>query len=312
MRLAALTSLSCVILATCALTLVAPAQDQPAADDRVAATVNGRPIYAREVERELARVVGKRKVEPAALAALREKTRSQLIDRRLILAYLTENGGAASDQDIELAIGRVRKQLAQQDVSFEDYLEDAGMSMNEFRFTLQWQIGWRRYLEKFLTEDNLQRFFDKHSREFDGTEMRVAHILFKAEPRDDQQALSDSIERADLVHKQVESGELSFADAAKKHSDAPTGADGGDIGFIGRRQPMPEPFSRAAFALDKGQTSQPVVSPVGVHLIHCLDIKPGTKTWQDVRTKLVPAVTQYLFEWVASQQRPKATVEINQ
>lgn len=312
MRHTALIAWLCPSLAAGMIAPAASAQDPAVADARVAATVDGQPIYAREVERELARVVGKRKVEPAALAALREKTRSQLIDRRLILAYLTENGGAASDQDIELAVSRVRKQLSLQDISLEDYLTDAGMSMGEFRFTLEWQIGWRRYLEKFLTGDNLQRYFDKHSREFDGTEMRVAHILFKVEPRDDQQALSDSIERAELVRQQIQSGELSFADAAKQHSDAPTGAGGGDIGFIGRRQPMPEPFSHAAFALDKGQTSEPVVSPVGVHLIHCLDIKAGTKTWQDVRTKLVPAVTQYLFEWVADQQRSKATIEISQ
>jgi peptidyl-prolyl cis-trans isomerase C len=300
------------MLAACAFAQAASEQDSPVADDCIAATVNGEPIYAREVERELARVLGKRKAEAAALAALRTKALSQLVDRRLILAHLAENGFAASSQDIDLAISRVRKQLAQQEVSLEAYVKDAGMSMDEFRHTLAWQIGWRRYLQKFITDDNLQRYFDKHRRQFDGTEMRVAHILFKVEPRNDEQALSEAIALAEQVRRQIQSGELSFADAAAKHSDAPTGTDGGDIGFIARRQPMPEPFSNAAFALDKGQISQPVVSPVGVHLIQCLEIKPGKSTWQDVRTKLVPAVTQYLFEWVADQQRPKATVEIKQ
>lgn len=288
----------------------ASAQTPPVAGDRVVATVDGQPIYAREIERELARVVGKRKVESAALAALREKARSQLVDRRLILAYLEANDFGVSSQDLELAISRVRKQLAQQEVSLQDYLKDAGMSMDEFRFTLRWQIGWRRYLQRFITDDNLQRYFDKHRREFDGTEVRVAHILFKVEPRDDKEALSATIDRAEQVQKQIQSGELSFADAAAKYSAAPTGADGGDIGFIARHQPMPEPFSRAAFELDEGQISQPVVSPAGVHLIQCLEIKPGKGTWQDARTRLVPAVAQYLFEWAADQQRPKATVEM--
>lgn len=300
------------MLTACAFTQTASAQDPPAAEDRIVASVDGQPIYAREVERELARVVGKRKIEPAALAALREKARSQLVDRRLILAYLADNGFAASTQDIDLAISRVRKQLALQEVSLEEYVKDAGMSMGEFRITLQWQIGWRQYLQKFITDDNLQRYFDKHRRQFDGTELRVAHILFKVEPRNDEQALSKAIEHAEKVRQQIQSGELSFAKAATKHSDAPTGAGGGDIGFIARRRPMPEPFSRAAFALDKGQISQPVVSPVGVHLIRCLEIKPGKNTWQDARSRLVPAVAQYLFEWVADQQRPIATIEIKQ
>ncbi|MBL7043675.1 MAG: peptidylprolyl isomerase, partial [Pirellulaceae bacterium] len=304
--------LLCVMLVACAFMRAASAQDSTVPDDRIVATVDGQPIYAREVERELARVVGKRKIEPAALTALREKARSQLVDRRLILAYLADKGLAASSQDIDLAIGRVRKQLAQQEVSLEDYVKDAGMSMDEFRHTLNWQISWRRYLQKFITDDNLQRYFDKHRRQFDGTEIRVAHVLFKVTPRNDEEALSDAIDRAEQVRQQVVSGELSFTDAARERSDAPTGANGGDIGFITRHQPMPEPFSQAAFALDKGQTSQPVVSPVGVHLIQCLEIKPGKKTWQGVRTRIVPAVTLYLFEWVADQQRPNATIEINE
>jgi len=301
-----------MLAAAGAVTRDVAAQEPSVADDRVVATVDGQPIYAREVERELGRVVGKRKVEPAALAALREKTRSQLVDRRLILAYLVDKGFAASSQDIDLAVNRVRKQLAQQEVSLADYVKDAGMSMDEFRHTLQWQIGWRRYLQKFITDENLERYFEKNRRHFDGTEMRVAHILFKVEPRNDQRALSDANDRAEQVRQQIAAGDTSFDDAAAKHSDAPTGADGGDVGFIARHQPMPEPFSRAAFALEEGQISQPVVSPVGVHLIQRVEIRPGKHTWQDVRTKLVPAVTQYLFEWVADQQRPKATVEINE
>jgi ABC-type antimicrobial peptide transport system permease subunit len=55
---------------------------------------------------------------------------------------------------------------------------------------------------------------------------------------------------------------------------------------------MPETFSRAAFTLDKGQVSEPIRSPSGVHLITILDIKPGTKTRPHVEAQLRPAVTE--------------------
>ena len=114
------------------------------------------------------------------------------------------------------------------------------------------------------------------------------------------------------MQREIQSSELTFADAAKQYSQTPTAASGGDIGYISRHQPMPEPFSRAAFALDKGQMSPPVASPAGVHLIQCLDVKPGEKTWQHARAELERAVTQYLFQWVADQERPGATIEIKQ
>jgi parvulin-like peptidyl-prolyl isomerase len=305
-----------ILVAVCAGAVLAvprhavSAQDLPQADDRVAATVDGEPIYMREIERELSRVVGQRKVEPAALDALRSKTLEQLVDRRLVLKYLAEKDVGASEKEIDLEIRRIGKQLAQQEVAVADYVKRAGMSTEEFRRMLAWQIGWRRYLERFVTDQNLERYFDKHRRDFDGTQLRVAHILFQVRPRGDEQALSEAIGRAERVQREIQSGELAFADAAKQYSQAPTADSGGDIGYIARHQPMPEPFSRAAFALDKGQISPPVVSPAGVHLIQCLEIKPGEKTWQQSRIELEKAVTQYLFQWVADQQRPGAVIEI--
>ena len=284
-------------------------QEASPSPDRVLATVDGQPIWTHEVEREVKRVLGNRKAEPGALAALRTKALQQLIDRRLVLRYLADHGFGASDQDIDVAIQRVRKQLAQQEVLLEDYLQRAGLTEDEFRQVLAWQIGWRRYLERFITDENLERYFDKHRRDFDGTTMRVAHILFRVEPGGDARALSQALERTERVRRQILSGQLTFADAAKRYSQAPSADRGGDLGSIGRHGPMPEPFSRAAFALEKGELSQPVVTSAGVHLIQCRDIQPGTRTWQQARHELVPAVTQYLFQWVADQQRPHATIQ---
>ena len=96
---------------------------------------------------------------------------------------------------------------------------------------------------------------------------------------------------------------------AMGNSAAPTGAKGGDIGLISRREPMPESFSKAAFALAEGEISGPVVTPFGVHLVRCLKIEPGQKRWQDVRKELSDAITLYLFTWAAERQRANARVK---
>jgi parvulin-like peptidyl-prolyl isomerase len=289
-----------------------PQQSAAAGGDlnrEAAALVDGKPIYVRTVERELDRALGGREVEPGARKVLQAKTLEQLIGRRLVLAYLHQRKLGASDSDLDLALERIKSQLKQRNLTLADYLARAGMDEAEFRDTLAWQVAWQRYLNHYLTDQNLQKYFETHRAEFDGTQVKVAHILLKIEPQNDSQALRAALARAEQIRDEIAGGKLTFATAAQKYSAAPTAVSGGELGFISRHEPMPEPFSKAAFALQKAEISPPVVSPFGVHLIQCLEIRPGQQTWQDARESLRSAVMAYLFDWLASQQRPMATIQ---
>lgn len=56
----------------------------------------------------------------------------------------------------------------------------------------------------------------------------------------------------------------------RKYSDGPAKDDRGDLGWFSRRQLMPA-LDEAAFALDIGQTSPVVESPVGFHLVYRME-----------------------------------------
>jgi parvulin-like peptidyl-prolyl isomerase len=275
----------------------------------VAARVDGAPIYVDEVERRIARVMGERKVEPDARPALEAETLAHLIDRQLVLRFFQRRSLAASDQDVEAEISKLQRRLAQQQVTLEQFLERTGQPLDALKESYRWELSWRRYLETNLTDENLQRYFERHRREFDGTELRVAHILLKPAKADDRAVLQETLQGAEEIRAAIAEGKLSFAEAARKHSVSPTAAEGGDIGFIGRRGPMPEPFSAAAFALKEGEVSQPVVTPFGVHLLRVLETKAGQTAWEDVRGDLEQAVATYLFAWAAGQQRPHSQIE---
>lgn len=58
----------------------------------------------------------------------------------------------------------------------------------------------------------------------------------------------------------------SFEEVAKKLSKCSSGGDGGNLGEFGRGQMVPE-FEEAAFALQIGETSSPVRTQFGYHLI---------------------------------------------
>jgi parvulin-like peptidyl-prolyl isomerase len=282
---------------------------QPAPDEPVAAKVNGESITAAEAQREFRQAYGERKLSDAEKATLLKAALEQVIDRRLVLAWLTKNGQAATSQDIDLSLAQFEKDLKSQDLTLEGHLKQVGLSREDFRRAIAWKLSWQKYVERQLTDENLQKYFDRYRREFDGSELHVAQILFKLPAEASDMEIAAARQQAGQLKAEIAAGKLTFAEAAKKHSQAPSAAAGGDIGWIERRRPMPEDFSKAAFRLKPGEISEPFVSPFGVHLITVLEVKAGKKGWKDAAAELRPAVTLYLFRWIADQERQKAKIE---
>lgn len=78
-------------------------------------------------------------------------------------------------------------------------------------------------------------------------------------------------EEAENIKKQIDEG-TDFADLATKHSKCPSGQNGGDLGFFGKGQMVPE-FEEAAFSLPIGEVSEPIQTQFGWHLLKVYDHK---------------------------------------
>jgi parvulin-like peptidyl-prolyl isomerase len=275
-------------------------------ESAIVATVDGQSIHTAEVEAELRQAYGERELAAAERQRLFQAALEQTIDRRLVLNHLTKTGEAAGQHDLAIALSQFEKELTSQNLTLAQHCEKVGLSHEDVRRALAWKVTWKRYCEKHLTPQNLEKFFERQRRDFDGTQVRIGQILFKSSGDTEAEAAK---KRAAGIRQEIASGKLSFADAARQHSEAPSREAGGDIGWIERHKPMPEEFSRLAFSLKKGEVSGPFVSPFGVHVITVLDEKPGTKTWQEVQGELRPAVVLYLFRWLADKERASAKIE---
>lgn len=277
--------------------------------DDIAARVDNEAIPIVQVQSEFRAAYGDRQFSGAERQKLMRAALDQVIDRRLVMAYLTKNGQAASKEDVSLALAQFDKELKAQNLTLAQHCEKVGLTVDDVRRSLAWKLSWKRYCEKYLTPQNLEKYFERYRRDFDGSQLRVAQILFKLPSDADDAAVAAAKDRAATIKQQITSGKTSFADAAKQHSEAPSKDAGGDIGWIERHRPMPEDFSRVAFALKKGDVSDPLTSLFGVHLITVLEEKPGSKTWRDADNELRPAVTLYLFRWIADKERSGAKIE---
>ncbi len=271
-----------------------------------AARVDDQPILMEEVEYRVRQALGTRGVTDQARALLQAEALEQLIAQQKVLVQLQRRGEACTEQELDVEWKRLEENLQRQEKTLDDHCRALALSRLSLRRLLQWKLSWQRCRDRYATDENLQRFFQRHQRDFDGTTLRVAQILLKAGPDADRQALR---RRAEQIRQQITSGTLSFDEAARQFSEAPTSQSGGELGWIARREPMPEFFSQAAFALQEGQLSQPVESPFGVHLIRCLELKPGQKNWPDVREAVREAALEYLFQWLAQRPQPKHNVQ---
>jgi parvulin-like peptidyl-prolyl isomerase len=282
---------------------------QAAVAAEIVAKVNGEPVYASEIQAELRAAFGDKQLSGDDQRRLGRAALDQVIDRRLVLAFFNKTGQAASKTDVDLELSRFENELKSQNLTLTQHSERVGLSEDDIRRALAWKISWKRYCEKQLTPQNLEKYFDQHRQDFDGRQLRVAQILFKRKPDSDAATSAAAVERAAKLRADIVSGKISFADAAREQSDAPSKAVGGDIGWIERHRPMPEDFCRAAFALKPGEVSPPFESPFGIHLVTVLEERPGTLTARDVDGELRPATIAYLFRFLADKERATAKIE---
>ena len=280
------------------------------AEDRPAAKIDDEVISTAEVNREFTRALGVRKLTPAVQTALREATVRKLVDRRLVFRNLAHLGRAASEDDIRQTAVRVEAKLKADGSSVADFLAREKLTKDEWRREIAWQLTWGSYLDEKCNDDNLQKFFERNRPHYDGRERKVAHILWKTTPAMSAAEREKLAEQARSVRAEIAAEKVTFAEAAKLHSQSPTAANGGDLGWISRHDPMPEDFSRAAFDLKAGEVSQPVRTSFGWHLAQFSEERPGKVAWQDIREELRGAVTSYLFDFHAGQERERNSPRI--
>ncbi len=130
-----------------------------------------------------------------------------------------------------------------------------------------------------------------------GERVRMRHILFAVTPGVDVVALR---KRAEPIFLEVRchDGQASsrFADAARKWSNCPSGAEGGDLGWLTAPECAPE-FARELFGhVEVGVLPRLVHSRFGLHIVEVLEREPGVaQPFELVRGAVTMALRQQAF-----------------
>ena len=116
--------------------------------------------------------------------------------------------------------------------------------------------------------------------------VEASHILIKgADYASAEEALAEAVK----VRESIVTGEISFEEAAKKHSsDSGSAEKGGSLGQFGKGQ-MVKPFEEAAFSLQEpGELGEPVKTRYGYHIIRLDKRYPSeVKPFEQVKAQII-------------------------
>ncbi|OBS10599.1 nitrogen fixation protein NifM [Acidihalobacter prosperus] len=117
-------------------------------------------------------------------------------------------------------------------------------------------------------------YYQAHRNDFDLPETRSArHILITVNPDFPENTEQAAKRRLGALRAQIERAPDRFEALAQRHSECPTGLEGGRLGRLRRGMLYPA-LDRCLFTLGEGELSGVERSPLGWHLLRCDQVHP--------------------------------------
>lgn len=276
---------------------------------RAVAVVNGEPIAAEAVARDLREARAGAGEGEGKGDVLRRRILDELVDRALLLQEARARSIVVGQDQVERAFLRIRAEYP--GTHFDDLLAQERLSQTELKARLKEQLAVERLFEEevfprvTVVDAEIERFYADHAAEFQEPErVRVSQIVVAS--RDEALQLRDKLRR----------NPQTFADVARKSSIAPEGKNGGDLGYIGRGAGFPEVFD-ACFTMPLNVVSDVTPSPYGFHIFRVTDRKTAQRraleqAKGEIREKLTREKRAHAQEEFLQGLRKRAKIQIDE
>jgi peptidyl-prolyl cis-trans isomerase C len=233
--------------------------------NKKAAVVNGTVIYENEVLEGI-KDVNPETVERLGKENVKKNILDGLVERQLLLCKIREEKYGNDEAIQKLWLPYKREDAIKYFIN--TYLPEKQPVSNKVL-----QDEYNKKKELFKTEGQV------HAR----------HILIRTGKglHTEEEAQS----KIDSISKELKKDGSNFAEIAKKYSECPSAAQGGDLSFVTRGQ-MVKPFEDAAFSLKKGEvTGKPVKTVYGYHLIYAEDVKDASyPSVDELKKQILPGI----------------------
>ena len=243
--------------------------------DRIVAVVDNEIILQSELDFQAALFASQRGIDPNSVG-LKDQLLKSMIDEKLVYAQAEIDSIVVTDEEITQQIDYQINVFQQQYGSLANIEKMYGMTIDQIKRELRDDVR-KNLMVKRLREKNfafmeasrreIEEFFKtyKDSLGLIPEKLRIYHIF--RNPKANERVKKTSRDLAQSLLDSIKAG-ADFGTLAKQYSEDPGSAvQGGDLGFVQRGVFYPE-FEAAAFALNEGEYSEVVESPVGFHIIY--------------------------------------------
>ena len=220
-----------------------------------------------------------------------------LIDRALLLDK-GKDLGITADTELIKRLDEIRKQMKLESMDdLEKAAQAQGVSFEDFKQNMRTEIITQEVIKREVaphinvSNQELRRFYEQHKSELSHPEaVRLSEILVSTdEAGNDEQKIEVAKAKAEDLLKEIRAG-ADFAGLAKKESQDPSGAQGGDLGYFERGK-LAKQLEDVTFALKKGDVSDVIRTRQGFVILKVTDhAAAGVPSYADAESRVQEAV----------------------
>ncbi len=273
--------------------------------DRIVAVVNSEVITLSELDEEVSEVKQEARQRfrgtelDQRLRQIDYMGLNRMIERKLQLQLAKKRGIKVTDDEVKDAVARLRRVGESPN---EDDPKEMGMIKDQL-ITMR-LVNQQVRSGLLVTEDEVLRFYQQHKNRFVlPQEVRISQILIALGPSSELLAVREKVQQVFALLKKGER----FEELAARYSDGLEGRRGGNLGYIKPGDMLPQ-IQKAIERLDPGAVTEPIASPIGMHIIRVDERKPPEfRPYEEVKEDLKNLVFQLkseeaYIEWIKDQK----------
>ena len=270
--------------------------------EKILARVNDRLITNSEFQR---RVVAASHAPQAStdVAQIKREVLEDLIREKLLEERAKEMSVSASDEEIETAVERVKRQYnLATDQEFDAALASSNMTREDLKRQMRQTIILQKVIGRDVTskleisDDMLRLEYERQKEKLYRVpeSARVSEIVIRF-PADDAAARERAVARLEEARAKLTAG-TSFAELAKQYSEGNAKDRGGDLGSVSKGELLPA-LDASVFGDPPQEYPPPALQPRSIHLFRVTERKPaGFKSFADVSEDLKKRIGENLYE----------------
>ncbi len=233
------------IICVLCLTFLFPIASFAKVVDRIVAVVNDDIITLADLNKAVAPYINK--INSAGYSSEQRKKilynvkrdmLDRMIDKKLTDQEIKRLHITVTDQEVDNAIDRMKQSQFMTQDDLEKALKRSGMTFKQYRDKIRQEIlrpkliNYEVKSKVIVTDEDIKQYYKKHKQEFAGIKKyHICNICIPVGKDDSDKVRQAKYKKAEKIKKLLDAG-ADFKTLAKKYSEIPNAASGGDLGLF--------------------------------------------------------------------------------